>query len=92
MTEEEFEEKLAEVQKASEYWYEKYKKLTEQRKARAEEVQAFINETKEKVYKGELNPSLYFSTLAGFFTAELIGVYDYSFNTDLELEKIGGNL
>ena len=62
----------------------------EQKKYRAEIVQGLINKTKEMVYKGELDPSLYFSRLAGILSAELIGAYDYMFNTDLDLEKIGG--
>ena len=60
----------------------------EQKLARAEEVQAFINETKEMVYKGELDPSLYFSRLAGIFCCEIMGFYDCQLNTDLDLEKI----
>lgn len=62
----------------------------EQKQCRAMIVQGLINETKEKVYKGELDPSLYYSSLAGILSAELIGAYDYIFNTDLDLEKIGG--
>ena len=64
----------------------------EQKKARAEEIQAFINETKEMVYKGELDPSLYFSRLAGIFCCEIMCFYDCELNTVLDLEKIGGNL
>ena len=62
----------------------------EQKKCRAGIVQDLINETKEMVYKGELDPSLYYSRLTGILSAELIGAYDYMFNTDLDLEKIGG--
>ena len=62
----------------------------EQKQCRAGIVQGLINETKEKVYKGELDPSLYYSRLAGILSAELIGAYDYMLNTDLDLEKIGG--
>lgn len=62
----------------------------EQKQCRAGIVQDLINETKEKVYKGELDPSLYYSSLTGILSAELIGAYDYIFNTDLDLEKIGG--
>ena len=62
----------------------------EQKQHRAGIVQEEINETKEMVYKGDLDPSLYYSRLAGILSAELIGVYDYMFNTDLDLEKIGG--
>ena len=60
----------------------------EQKKARAEEIQAFINETKEMIYKGELNPSLYYSRLAGFFCAELIGLFDFSFDTELNMDLL----
>lgn len=62
----------------------------EQKQCRARIVQGLINKTKEEVYFGELDPSLYYSRLAGILSAELIGVYDYMFNTDLDLEKIGG--
>ena len=62
----------------------------EQKKCRAEIVQGLINKAKEEVYKGELDPSLYYSRLSGILSAELIGIYDYMFNTDLDLEKIGG--
>jgi hypothetical protein len=62
----------------------------EQKQCRAGIVQEEINKTKEMVYKGELDPSLYYSRLAGILSAELIGAYDYMFNTDLDLEKIGG--
>ena len=62
----------------------------EQKKCRAEIVQGLINETKEMVYKGELNPSLYFSRLAGIFICEIMGFYDCQFNTDLDLSKIKG--
>lgn len=62
----------------------------EQKQCRAGIVQEEINETKEMVYKGELDPSLYYSRLTGILSAELIGAYDYMFNTDLDLEKIGG--
>ena len=62
----------------------------EQKQCRARIVQEEINKTKEEVYKGELDPSLYYSRLTGILSAELIGAYDYMFNTDLDLEKIGG--
>ena len=62
----------------------------EQKQCRAGIVQEEINNAKEEVYKGELDPSLYYSRLTGILSAELIGVYDYMFNTDLDLEKIGG--
>ena len=62
----------------------------EQKQCRAGIVQEEINKTKEMVYKGELDPSLYYSSLTGILSAELIGAYDYMFNTDLDLEKIGG--
>ena len=62
----------------------------EQKQCRAGIVQEEINETKEMVYKGDLDPSLYYSRLAGILSAELIGAYDFMFNTDLDLEKIGG--
>lgn len=62
----------------------------EQKQCRAGIVQEEIDKTKEMVYKGELDPSLYYSRLAGILSAELIGAYDYMFNTDLDLEKIGG--
>ena len=62
----------------------------EQKQCRARIVQDIINKTKEEVYKGELDPSLYYSRLTGILSAELIGAYDYMFNTDLDLEKIGG--
>ena len=60
------------------------------KKQKAEKLQAIINKAKEEVYNGDLDPSLYYSRLAGILSAELIGVYDYMFNTDLDLEKIGG--
>lgn len=63
----------------------------EQKKCRAEIVQEEINETKEKVYKGELDPTLYFSRLAGIFCCEIMGFYDCEFNTELDIEKIWGN-
>ena len=62
----------------------------EQKQCRARIVQEEINKTKEEVYKGELDPSLYYSRLTGILSAELIGAYDYMFNTDLNLKKIGG--
>ena len=62
----------------------------EQKQCRARIVQGLINETKAEVYNGELDPSLYYSRLAGILSAELIGAYDYMFNTDLDLKKIGG--
>ena len=62
----------------------------EQKQCRAGIIQGLINKAKEEVYNGELDPSLYYSRLAGILSAELIGVYDYSFNTDLDLKKIGG--
>ena len=62
----------------------------EQKQCRAGIVQEEIDKTKEMVYKGELDPSLYYSRLTGILSAELIGAYDYMFNTDLDLEKIGG--
>lgn len=62
----------------------------EQKQCRAGIIQEEINKTKEMVYKGELDPSLYYSRLTGILSAELIGAYDYMFNTDLDLEKIGG--
>lgn len=62
----------------------------EQKQCRAGIVQEEINKTKEMVYKGELDPSLYYSRLTGILSAELIGAYDYMFNTDLDLEKIRG--
>lgn len=62
----------------------------EQKQCRARIVQGLINKTKEEVYKGELDPSLYYSRLTGILSAELIGAYDYMFNTDLDLKKIGG--
>ena len=62
----------------------------EQKQCRALYVQDLINKAKEEVYKGELDPTLYFSRLTGILSAELIGAYDYMFNTDLDLEKIGG--
>ena len=62
----------------------------EQKQCRAEIVQGLINKAKEEVYNGDLDPSLYYSRLTGILSAELIGAYDYMFNTDLDLEKIGG--
>ena len=62
----------------------------EQKQCRAGVVQEEIDKTKEMVYKGELDPSLYYSRLTGILSAELIGAYDYMFNTDLDIEKIGG--
>ena len=62
----------------------------EQKQHRAGVVQGLINKAKEEVYNGDLDPSLYYSRLAGILSAELIGVYDYMFNTDLDIEKIGG--
>ena len=64
----------------------------EQKKSRAVIVQGLINKAKEVVYKGELDPSLYYSRLSGILSAELIGAYDYMFNTDLDIEKIGGKI
>ena len=62
----------------------------EQKQCRALYVQGLINKAKAEVYNGELDPSLYYSRLTGILSAELIGTYDYMFNTDLDLEKIGG--
>ncbi len=62
----------------------------EQKQCRARIVQEEINKTKEMVYKGELDPSLYFSRLAGIFCCEIMGFYDCELDTDLDLEKIGG--
>ena len=62
----------------------------EQKQCRAGVVQGLINETKEMVYKGELDPSLYFSRLAGIFCCEIMGFYDCELDTDLDIEKIGG--
>ena len=64
----------------------------EQKKSRAVIVQGLIDKTKEEVYNGELDPSLYYSKLAGILSAELIGAYDYMFNTVLDIEKIGGKI
>ena len=66
------------------------KMTKEQKQCRTGIVQGLINETKEMVYKGELDPTLYFSRLAGIFCCEIIGFYDCELNTDLDLEKIGG--
>ena len=60
------------------------------KKQKAERLQAIINKAKEEVYNGELDPSLYYSRLTGILTAELIGAYDYMFNTDLDLSKLKG--
>ena len=60
----------------------------EQKQCRAGIIQGLINETKEMVYKGELDPSLYYSRLTGILSAELIGAYDYMFNTDLDISKL----
>ena len=60
------------------------------KKLKAEKLQAIINKAKEEVYNGELDPSLYYSRLTGILSAELIGAYDYMFNTDLDLSKIKG--
>ena len=62
----------------------------EQKQCRAGIVQEEINETKEMVYKGELDITLYFSRLAGIFICEIMGFYDYEFNTDLDLSKVKG--
>ena len=62
----------------------------EQKQCRAGIVQGLINETKEMVYKGELDITLYFSRLAGIFICEIMGFYDYEFNTDLDLSKVKG--
>ena len=61
-----------------------------QKQCRAGIIQDLINETKEMVYKGELDPSLYFSRLAGIFCCEIMGFYDCELDTDLDIEKIGG--
>ena len=66
------------------------KMTKEQKQCRARIVQGLINETKEMVYKGELDPTLYFSRLAGIFCCEIMGFYDCELDTDLDLEKIGG--
>ena len=67
------------------------KKMTkEQKQCRAGIVQGLINETKEMVYKGELDPTLYFSRLAGIFCCEIMGFYDCELDTVLDIEKIGG--
>ena len=60
------------------------------KKQKAEKLQGLINKAKEEVYNGELDPSLYYSRLTGILSAELIGAYDYLFNTDLDLSKIKG--
>ena len=60
------------------------------KKQKAEKLQAIIDNVKAEIYNGELDPTLYYSRLTGILSAELIGVYDYMFNTDLDLEKIGG--
>ena len=60
------------------------------KKQKAEKLQAIINKVKEEVYNGELDPSLYYSRLTGILSAELMGVYDYMFNTDLDLSKPKG--
>ena len=62
----------------------------EQKQCRARIVQGLINETKEMVYKGELDPTLYFSRLAGIFCCEIMCFYDCELDTDLDIEKIGG--
>ena len=62
----------------------------EQKQCRAGIVQEEINKTKEMVYKGELDPSLYFSRLAGIFCCEIMGFYDCVLDTVLDLEKIWG--
>ena len=43
----------------------------EQKQCRAGIVQDLINETKEMVYKGELDPSLYFHDWQGYSVARL---------------------
>lgn len=60
------------------------------KKQKAEKLQAIIDKVKAEVYKGELEPSLYYSRLTGILSAELIGTYDYMFNTDLDLSKLKG--
>lgn len=64
--------------------------ILEQKQCRAGIVQDLINKAKEEVYNGELDPSLYYSRLAGILSAELIGVYDCMLNTELDLSKIKG--
>lgn len=60
------------------------------KKQKAEKLQAIIDKVKAEVYSGELDPSLYYSSLTGILSAELIGAYDYLFNTDLDLSKLKG--
>ena len=67
-----------------------HKMTKEQKQHRAGVVQGLINETKEMVYKGELDPTMYFSRLAGIFCCEIMGFYDCELDTDLDIEKIGG--
>ena len=60
------------------------------KKQKAEKLQAIIDKVKAEVYCGELDPSLYYSRLTGILSAELIGAYNYMFNTDLDLSKLKG--
>ena len=60
----------------------------EQKKAEGEKLQKMIDEVKAEVYKGELDRLFYHSRIAGMLEAEVIGLLDYSIDTDLDLEKI----
>ena len=62
----------------------------EQKKAEGEKLQKMIDGVKAEVYKGELGRLFYRSRIAGMLEAEVIKLLDYSIDTDLDLEKIGG--
>lgn len=53
-------------------------------------VQNIIDQEKEKYRKGEISSGDFYAYVVGVFTAELDLFFNNRFNTDLDLENIGG--
>ena len=53
-------------------------------------VQNIIDQEKENYRKGEISSGDFYAYVVGVFTAELSLLFNNRFNTDLDLEKIGG--
>ena len=53
-------------------------------------VQNIIDQEKENYRKGEISSGDFYAYVVGVFTAELDLFFNNRFNTDLDLENIGG--
>ena len=53
-------------------------------------VQNIIDQEKENYCKGKISSGDFYAYVVGVFTAELSLFFNNRFNTDLDLEKIGG--